>query len=104
MRRRSAVGKSAVPLPIFTRMMCSSLAEKRCKICIYSICKLMILRLRGRRALSDFRLAKLLQSLPALPATFSVHAEFWHFVEVVRALDAPEQARLERLLTYGPAA
>jgi phosphoribosylformylglycinamidine synthase len=62
----------------------------------------MILRLRGRRALSDFRLAKLLQSLPAALAGVKIHAEFWHFVEAERALDDAEQTRLERILTYGP--
>ena len=51
----------------------------------------MILRLRGRRALSDFRLAKLLQSLPAALAGVKIHAEFWHFVEAERALDDAEQ-------------
>ena len=64
----------------------------------------MILRLRGRRALSDFRLAKLLQSLPTPLSQLGLHAEFWHFAETVRALNADEQSRLERLLTYGPAA
>src|SRR5476649_2685087 len=63
----------------------------------------MILRLRGRRALSDFRLAKLLQSLPASLATLTLHAEFWHFVETTRMLEASELERLERILTYGPA-
>jgi phosphoribosylformylglycinamidine synthase len=66
----------------------------------------MILRLRGRRALSDFRLAKLLQSLPATfakPSSLAMHAEFWHFVEITRALTAFELERLERILTYGPA-
>ncbi len=66
----------------------------------------MILRLQGRRALSDFRLAKLRQSLPdsfaSLPS-LALHAEFWHFVETTRALTAPETVRLERILTYGPA-
>ena len=61
----------------------------------------MILRLRGRRALSDFRLAKLLQSLPASFAALTLRAEFWHFVETSRTLDAAEQVRLERILTYG---
>ena len=68
------------------------------------VCIQMILRLRGRRALSDFRLAKLLQPLPASFAALTLHAEFWHFVETSRALDAPEFERLERILTYGPAA
>jgi phosphoribosylformylglycinamidine synthase len=66
----------------------------------------MILRLRGRRALSDFRLAKLLQSLPASLASMPglvLHAEYWHFVETSRALTAPEHERLDSILTYGPA-
>ena len=63
----------------------------------------MILRLRGRRALSDFRLAKLLQSLPAPISSLSLHAEFWHFVETTRALTPAERQRLEHILTYGPA-
>ena len=63
----------------------------------------MILRLRGRRALSDFRLAKLLQSVTAPLAGLTLHTEFWHFVETERALNAEELARLERVLTYGPA-
>ncbi len=62
----------------------------------------MILRLRGRRALSDFRLAKLLQSLPASISALSLHAEFWHFVETTRALTPAELQRLEHILTYGP--
>ena len=63
----------------------------------------MILRLRGRRALSDFRLAKLLQSVSATLPALSVRSEFWHFVQVERALAQGEQERLARLLTYGPA-
>ena len=63
----------------------------------------MILRLRGRRALSDFRLAKLLRSVSASHPSLTLHAEFWHFVETTRALTAPEHERLERILTYGPA-
>ena len=66
----------------------------------------MILRLRGRRALSDFRLAKLLQSLPAsltTHAAFALHAEYWHFVDTLRVPDSAELLRLERILTYGPA-
>jgi phosphoribosylformylglycinamidine synthase len=63
----------------------------------------MILRLRGRRALSDFRLAKLLQPLSASLPSLKLHAEFWHFVETARDLEAPELERLEHILTYGPA-
>ncbi|HKA39338.1 MAG TPA: hypothetical protein VKD25_06195, partial [Burkholderiales bacterium] len=63
-----------------------------------------ILRLRGRSALSAFRLSKLSRSATAAVSRLSgIHAEFWHIVEVARALSADERARLERLLTYGPA-
>jgi phosphoribosylformylglycinamidine synthase len=62
----------------------------------------MILRLRGRRALSDFRLAKLLQSVPASLASVTLRAEFWHFVETARELTTQERERLEQILTYGP--
>jgi phosphoribosylformylglycinamidine synthase len=64
----------------------------------------MILRLRGRRALSDFRLAKLLQSASASLPPLTLYAEFWHFVDVSRQLNAAERERLERILSYGPAA
>ncbi len=69
----------------------------------------MILRLRGQRALSEFRLAKLRQWLPAaltVPSSRgenSLHAEFWHFVEVSREITAAEHERLTRILAYGPA-
>jgi phosphoribosylformylglycinamidine synthase len=72
----------------------------------------MILRLRGQRALSEFRLAKLRQSLPAALTSrstqpshggVSLHAEFWHFVETSRELSAQEHERLTRILTYGSA-
>jgi phosphoribosylformylglycinamidine synthase len=63
-----------------------------------------LLRLRGRSALSAFRLSKLSRSVTATVSRLSgIHAEFWHFVQVTRALSAAERARLERLLTYGPA-
>ena len=63
-----------------------------------------ILRLRGRSALSAFRLSKLSRSATAAVSRLSgIHAEFWHFVHVARALSNVEQARLDRLLTYGPA-
>ena len=45
-----------------------------------------ILKLRGPRALSEFRLAKLLAVLKKVdPAVSSVTAGFWHFVETTRA-------------------
>jgi phosphoribosylformylglycinamidine synthase len=61
-----------------------------------------LIRLRGRSALSAFRLQQLLKSASAIPG-LHVAAEFWHFVQLARALDGGEQARLERILTYGPA-
>jgi phosphoribosylformylglycinamidine synthase len=64
-----------------------------------------ILKLRGPRALSEFRLAKLLASLKNVdPAVRSVSAGYWHFVETSRALAADERRLLERLLDYGAAA
>jgi phosphoribosylformylglycinamidine synthase len=61
-----------------------------------------VLRFRGARALSDFRLAKLLQELRvAQPGARAVQAEFWHFVETDVAPDAGQQALLEKLLRYG---
>lgn len=64
--------------------------------------KSIVLRYRGARALSDFRLAKLLPELKrAHPAVRSVAAEFWHFVDA-EAPPTPEGERLlERLLRYG---
>jgi phosphoribosylformylglycinamidine synthase len=64
-----------------------------------------LLSLRGRTALSPFRIAKLLQSLSAAhPAhrIAGVTATFWHFVEISRALSENERDKLDRLLTYGP--
>ena len=61
-----------------------------------------LLRLRGRSALSAFRLNKLLQSVArALPGV-RIAAEYWHFANLARALDEDELRRLDRLLTYGP--
>jgi len=62
----------------------------------------LVLRFRGARALSDFRLAKLVQELKkAQPAVRAVAAEFWHFVECEGAPGAGERELLERLLRYG---
>ena len=64
-----------------------------------------ILRLRGSNALSAFRSSRLLDSLrSSIPRVASVRAEFWHFVELARALADAEAKRLDRILTYGPAA
>ncbi|MFN0040236.1 MAG: phosphoribosylformylglycinamidine synthase, partial [Burkholderiales bacterium] len=64
-----------------------------------------LLTLRGRNALSDFRLQKLSQTVRArLPGLVLTGAEYWHFVALRAALEAGEQKTLERILTYGPAA
>ncbi len=63
----------------------------------------MILQLPGGPAHSDFRISKLLAQLQAVvPAVRGVASRFMHLVEVSRALDAAELARLQALLTYGP--
>src|SRR5258706_2350221 len=64
-----------------------------------------ILSLAGPPALSNFRLAKLLQGLTASLPTHhvaSITAAFRHFVEVSRPLSSAERSTLDRLLTYGP--
>ncbi|HLW13526.1 MAG TPA: phosphoribosylformylglycinamidine synthase, partial [Casimicrobiaceae bacterium] len=64
-----------------------------------------VLALRGRSALSPFRVAKLLAALAAVRPRHAVTrltARFWHFVEVARPLDDAGRETLERLLTYGP--
>jgi phosphoribosylformylglycinamidine synthase len=64
----------------------------------------IVLKLRGARALSDFRLAKLLPQLKQLhPGIAGVAAAFWHFAEVERALSGEDQKLLARLLEYGEA-
>jgi len=63
-----------------------------------------LIQLRGRNALSPFRLEKLKQALQqSVPSVTAVHAEFWHFAAVSRPLGADERKRLERVLSYGPA-
>jgi phosphoribosylformylglycinamidine synthase len=62
-----------------------------------------VLRLPGRRALSDFRLTKLLaQARAALPGLITIRTQYWHFVKVRRPLEPRARALLEALLTYGP--
>jgi phosphoribosylformylglycinamidine synthase len=61
-----------------------------------------VLQLRGPRALSEFRLAKLLAALQKVdPGVRSVAAELRYFVETERALAADERRLLERLLDDG---
>ena len=64
-----------------------------------------LLSLRGRAALSPFRITKLVHGLSAARSAHrigGVTATFWHFVEIARALTDDERDKLERLLTYGP--
>src|SRR5207248_3349849 len=61
-----------------------------------------LLKLRGARALSEFRLAKLVAQLQKVaPGVRSVASEHWHFVELRRPLAQSERGLLERLLGYG---
>jgi phosphoribosylformylglycinamidine synthase len=61
-----------------------------------------IVRLRGARALSEFRLEKLLQALRKIDAGVrAVAAEHWYFAECEASLSAAEQSLLARLLEYG---
>ncbi|MDQ6923439.1 MAG: phosphoribosylformylglycinamidine synthase [Pseudomonadota bacterium] len=60
-----------------------------------------LISLRGRNALSPFRIDKLLTSL-ATTRVSGLAADFWHFVQASRALGAPERDTLESILTYGP--
>ncbi len=62
-----------------------------------------LLSLRGRNALSPFRVNKLLSSLAGTRIT-QLSAQFWHFVQTSRELVSDERARLERILSYGPLA
>ena len=63
-----------------------------------------LLTLRGRHALSPFRVAKLHAALAAARpghAVTAVSADYWHFVAFERELSAAERRTLDRLLTYG---
>ena len=63
-----------------------------------------LIRLRGRNALSAFRYEKLKLTLQAkLPQIIGLSAEYWHFAELARPLNAAEHETLERILSYGPA-
>jgi phosphoribosylformylglycinamidine synthase len=62
-----------------------------------------MLQLPGARALSAFRIAKLLTRLATLePAVRSLEAQFIHFVDTARPLQPAERQILQQLLTYGP--
>ena len=62
-----------------------------------------VVRLRGPRALSDFRRDKLIADLRNdVEAVVSVDAEYWHFVSTAYELTPSQLGVLTRLLTYGP--
>jgi len=62
----------------------------------------LILKLRGSRAVSPFRLEKLNSRLASANSPVrAAGAEYWHFAETVRTLNARESEVLERLLEYG---
>ena len=63
-----------------------------------------MLILRGAPALSEFRIAKLLDQCAerALPVN-SIYAEYIHFADNSTALSSDEHSTLDKLLTYGPA-
>ncbi|MCX7962077.1 MAG: phosphoribosylformylglycinamidine synthase, partial [Burkholderiales bacterium] len=62
----------------------------------------VVLQLRGARALSEFRIARLLARLArAHPDVRALDAEYWHFVELEAEPQPAERALLDRLLEYG---
>ena len=64
----------------------------------------LTVKLPGRRALSDFRIAKLLPQVKAqLRDVHAIRTQFWHFAKLRRALSPAEGKTLSSLLTYGPA-
>jgi phosphoribosylformylglycinamidine synthase len=58
------------------------------------------LTLRGRNALSPFRVTNLLANCAGTRIT-GLAADFWHFVATTRVLSAAERTTLDRLLVYG---
>ncbi len=62
-----------------------------------------MLQLQGSRALSPFRLQKLLAAIQdVVPELNQLYAEYWHFADIAGELAAAERKVLETLLTYGP--
>ena len=63
-----------------------------------------ILTLRGGAALSLFRLDKIRDALEAQSGQrLTLHAEYWHFVDIRAEFNESEQGVLQALLNYGPA-
>ncbi|MGB2130880.1 MAG: phosphoribosylformylglycinamidine synthase, partial [Marinobacterium sp.] len=64
-----------------------------------------MLVLRGAPALSSFRHAKLLSQIQShVPTVSGLYAEFVHFADLQRDLEAQESQVLDRILRYGPKA
>ncbi len=62
-----------------------------------------VVRLRGARALSDFRREKLITDLRKhVETVVSIDAEYWHFVNGAGELTPSRLNVLTQLLTYGP--
>lgn len=62
----------------------------------------MMLALPGRRAVSDFRLAKLKSTLQDLGLPLvDIQATYWHFLQLDSALTQSDRALAQTLLTYG---
>ena len=59
-----------------------------------------LLTLRGRNALSSFRVTKLLSALIGNRIS-GVVADYWHFCQASRPLELAERRTLDRILTYG---
>jgi len=65
--------------------------------------KPLVLTLQGSAALSEFRREKLFQDLRIrVNRLQAIYAEYVHVAHVQQALDADEQARLQKILVYGP--
>jgi phosphoribosylformylglycinamidine synthase len=57
----------------------------------------------GARALSDFRIKKLIDTLnSSVPGLRGIEAHFVHFTDLASALDEQQLAVIEQLLEYGP--
>jgi phosphoribosylformylglycinamidine synthase len=64
-----------------------------------------VIKMRGRTALSPFRLEKLMHALANSASGIShVHGEYWHFAALARELPDAEREVLQQILTYGPSA
>ncbi len=62
-----------------------------------------VIRIRGARALSDFRREKLIADLRQhLASVVSIDAEYWHFISSARELTPAKLDVLTQLLNYGP--